>query len=66
MSQEKTELLILKGIISDATPQEQLDFKLMEEVITDLVQEKPAAALLAIAVVALKAQIDPKSFGLPG
>lgn len=66
MSQEQTELLILKGIISDATPQEQLDIKLMVEVITDLVKEKPAAAMMAIGVVMLQTQIDPKAFGLPG
>lgn len=66
MSQEQTELLMLKGLISDLTPQEQLDVKLMIEVMTDLLREKPAAAILGMTHVMLQAQITPQAFGLPG
>ena len=55
MSRETVELLMLKGIISDATPQEQADIRLRVAEITDLVLAKPAATMLAISLVALQA-----------
>lgn len=66
MSQEQAELMMLKGIISDCTADEQADIKLMSDKITALLMEKPAATILAISPVALKAQCDPKAYGLPG
>lgn len=59
------ELLMLKGMISDFSPQQKLDVHLMVEVVTDLVKENPPAALVAIALVALQAQVSPESYGLP-
>lgn len=38
----------------------------MIEVMTDLLREKPAAAILGMTHVMLQAQITPQAFGLPG
>lgn len=66
MSQEQAELLMLKGIISDCKSEEQAEINLMVEKITALMMKNPAATILAISLVALKAQCDPKAYGLPG
>ena len=65
MSQETVELLMLKGMISDATPQEQADIRERAALLRDLVRAKPGATLIAVSLVMLEAQIDPKAFGVP-
>lgn len=66
MSQEQIDLLLLKGIVSDCTPAEQADIRQVRAKITEMALAKPAATMMAISLVALEAQCNPKAYGLPG
>ncbi len=64
MSPEQQELLILKGLISDLNSTDQATVSVAAERIRALVRQSQVA-MLALALVALEAQVDPASMGLP-
>ena len=66
MSQETVELLMLKGLIGDASPAEQADNQAMIDLLCGFVQQRPACALMAMSYVALDVQVNPKTYGLSG
>jgi len=63
MSAEQQELLMLKGMIADMDSTEQATIRIAAERIRALVRQSPVA-MLALALVALEAQVDPASVGL--
>lgn len=64
MNTEEQELLAVRGLISGLSSAEQATVRTAAERIRALVQQAPVA-MLALALVALEAQVDPVSFGLP-
>lgn len=65
MSQAKAQLLMVKGMLSEMPPEQQAKVADLKQRMAALVRESPLEGSLALGLVALEAEIDPKSFGLP-
>jgi len=64
MTTEEGELIMVRGMIAGLGSADQATVRTAAERIRALVQQAPVA-MLALALVALEAQVDPVSFGLP-
>lgn len=64
MSTLRAELLMAKGLVAEMDSKDQATVAIAAERIRALIHQSPVA-ILAVAIVALEAQINPASFGLP-